>query len=122
MGIGTFVNPTTRPAAPAAKSAPRNHTSTGHLVLIAAVIALVILGLLMLYSASTDFSLRNYNSPTYMFNKQLLWIGIGVLVAFVTSRIDYHRWQKLALPLMAVTIISLLAALVINDVRNGASR
>jgi cell division protein FtsW len=120
MGIGTFVNHTTRPAGNT--SAPRNRTSTGDLILIAAVIALGILGLLMLYSASTDFSMRNYQSATYMFNKQLLWIAIGAVVAFIASRIDYHKWQKLALPLMGVTVVMLLAVLLIQDERNGAVR
>src|SRR5512141_886393 len=115
MGIGTFVNPTTRPTAAAAKSAPRNRTSTGDLILIVAIIALVILGLLMLYSASTDFSLRNYDSPTYMFNKQILWIVSGALAAFVASRLDYHLWQRLALPLMGVTVVSLIAVLLVKD-------
>ncbi len=69
MGIGTFVSHNTRPAGKT--STPRDRTSTGDLILIAAVIALGILGLLMLYSASTDFSMRNYKSPTYMFNKQI---------------------------------------------------
>ena len=41
----------------------RTRTSTGDLILIAAVIALCIFGLLMLYSASTDFSLQTYGSP-----------------------------------------------------------
>ncbi len=125
MGIGTFVNhPATKPVKPAATSGsrPSHRTSTGDLVLIAAIIALVILGLLMLYSASTDFSLRNYNSPTYMFNKQLLWIAIGAAVAFVASRIDYHLFQKLALPLMAATILALIIVLFVKDVRNGAVR
>src|SRR5512135_1322549 len=102
MGMGTFVNRSTRPVLPA-NAAPRHRTSTGDLVLIAAVIALGIVGLLMLYSASADFSQRNYDSPTFMFNKQLLWAAIGILVAFILSRIDYHRWQQWALPLMAVT-------------------
>ena len=119
MGIGTYVNQSARPA-----TAPRNRnrTSTGDLILIAAVIALGIIGLLMLYSASTDFSLRNYDSPTYMFNKQLLWFAIGIVVAFVAARIDYHYWQKLALPLMGLTIVMLVAVLLVKDVRNGAVR
>jgi len=120
MGIGTFVNQPARPAV--AGTRPRNRTSTGDLILIAAVIALGILGLLMLYSASTDFSLRNYDSPTYMFNKQLIWIAFGIVVAFVVSRVDYHYWQRLALPLMAVTVILLIAVLFVKDVRNGAVR
>jgi cell division protein FtsW len=119
MGIGTFVSQSTKPAA---TPSHRNRTSTGDLILIAAVIALGIIGLLMLYSASTDFSLRNYGSPNYMFNKQLLWVAIGIVTAFVVSRLDYHYWQKLALPLMGVTIVMLVAVLLVKDVRNGAVR
>ena len=72
MGIGTFVNQKTRPAV---KITRRAHTSTGDLILIADVIALGIFGLLMLYSAGTDFSLHTYGSATYIFNKQLLWMA-----------------------------------------------
>ncbi|HTX92020.1 MAG TPA: putative peptidoglycan glycosyltransferase FtsW [Anaerolineales bacterium] len=121
MGIGTFVNRSATKPTPTA-SYRRTRTSTGDLILIAAVIALVIFGMLMLYSASTDFSLLNYNSPTYMFNKQLIWLVIGTLAAFVVSRIDYHQWRRYALPTIAVTIVLLVAVLFIKDTRNGAVR
>ena len=119
MGIGTFVN---RPAQPATKTTLRTRTSTGDLILIADVIALSIFGLLMLYSASTDFSLLTYGSPTTIFEKQLLWMVIGIGVAVLLSSIDYHIWRKLALPLMVVTVIALLAVLFNNEVRNNAVR
>jgi cell division protein FtsW len=120
MGIGSFVNRSAKPAA--ANSAHQSHTSTGDLILVAAVIALAIFGLLMVYSASTDFSLLNYKSPTYMFNKQVIWTIVGTLVAFLVSRFDYHQWRRYALPLMSATIIMLVAILFIKDVRNGAVR
>lgn len=119
MGIGTFVNRTVQPvAAPTSRS----RTPTGDLILIAAVVALGILGLLMLYSASTDFSRQINKPPTYLFNKQLIWMAIGTVVAFVLSSINYHRWRNFALPLMVFTIIALIAILFINDVRNNAVR
>jgi cell division protein FtsW len=121
MGIRTFVNGSVNPA-PSSTRRTSPRTSTGDLVLIAAVIALAIFGLLMVYSASTDFSLLNYDSPTYMFNKQVLWTVIGTLAAFLVSRIDYHQWRRFALPLMGVTIVMLVAVLLIKDVRNGAVR
>ena len=79
MGIGTFVN---QPARPITAPQRRKRTSTGDLILIAAVIALCIFGLLMLYSASTDFSYLNYGSQTFMFNKQLIFLAGGILIAF----------------------------------------
>jgi cell division protein FtsW len=119
MGMGTFVKHSTKTAATSSKSARKNG---GDLILVAIVIALGVFGLLMLYSAGTDFSLQTYGSATYIFNKQLLWMVIGTLTAFILSRVDYHLWQKIAVPLMAVTVISLIAVLINNEVRNNAVR
>lgn len=120
MGIGTFVNQSARPAPGTPKV--RVRLSAGDLILLATIIALCIFGLLMLYSASTDFSLLNYGSPTYIFNKQLLWVLVGSLAAFVLSRLDYHLWQKLAVPMMGVTLVLLVAVLLTGDQRLGAIR
>jgi cell division protein FtsW len=119
MGIGTFVNQPARPI-----TAPQRHkrTSTGDLILIANVIALCIFGLLMLYSASTDFSYLNYGSQTFMFNKQLIFLAGGILIAFAASRVDYHLYRRFALPLMVVAVLLLIAVLLTRDMRNGAIR
>jgi cell division protein FtsW len=119
MGIGTFVNRTVQPVV---TPTHRARTSTGDLVMLASVIALGILGLLMLYSSSTDFSMSIYDSPTTIFNKQLLWMAIGIVVAIVLSSIDYHQWRKFALPLMVLTIISLIVVLFLHNVRNNSER
>jgi len=119
MGIGTFVNKTARPVAPSAR---RTHASNVDLILVAAVIALGIFGLLMLYSAGTDFSLRTYGSANYIFDKQLLWMATGILVALIFSRVDYHLWRKIAVPMMAVSVALLIAVLINNEVRNNAVR
>lgn len=119
MGIGTFVSKSSPPAAGPARSA---RISTGDLVLVSAVIALCIYGILMLYSASTDFSLLTYESATYIFNKQLLWIVVGAGVAFLFSRIDYHLWRRFAVPLMGLTIVLLVTVLFTGDQRLGAIR
>ncbi|RME89473.1 MAG: cell division protein FtsW [Anaerolineae bacterium] len=76
----------------------------------------------MLYSASWDFSLVFFQSPTYIFNRQLLWLALGVIVVFVFSRLDYHIWRKLAVPVMLVTILALIVVLIIGETRLGARR
>ena len=119
MGIGTFVDPA---AASAAPSSTRSRSSSADLILVAVVIALGIFGLLMLYSAGADFSLRTYGAATYIFNKQVLWILFGTLAAFILSRIDYHHWRRLAVPLMGITIILLIVVLINNEIRNNAVR
>lgn len=119
MGIGTFVDRTSRPSS---ATHVRGQRASGDLILIAAVIALVIFGLLMLYSASTDFSLQVYGSSMYMFDKQLVWLAIGGGIAILLSRIDYHIWRRFAVLLMGLTILLLVGVLINSEVRFGAVR
>lgn len=64
--------------------------------------AMSVIGMLMLYSASTVISFRNFGDTTHYFFHQLLYGFIpGMLLLYVLSRIDYHRWEKL-IPYLAV--------------------
>jgi len=86
------------------------------------VIALMVFGLIMLYSASFDFSFNEYGSPTYMFIRQMRWMGIGIVIAFLLSLFDYHHWRKTVLLAMLATIGLLVTVLIVNEIRLGASR
>lgn len=91
--------------------------------LLLVVITLVIFGLLMVYSASWDYSLVVLEkAPSYMFTRQLLWLILGIGVAVFFSLFNYHRWQKWAILVMALTIGSLIGVLVMNEVVNNAVR
>jgi cell division protein FtsW len=90
--------------------------------LVLTVIALAVFGLIMLYSASFDFSFNEYGSSTYMFVRQVKWLGLGIVVAFVLSLFDYHNWRKIVLFAMLGTIVLLITVLIINEIRLGASR
>jgi len=90
--------------------------------LLLVVIALVLFGILMVYSASADYSFQIYGSPAYIFMRQLRWLGLGSLVLIFLAWMDYHYWKKFALPLMAVTILALVAVLIIQDTRLGSVR
>jgi len=119
MGIGTLVNQATKSQAAVIR---RPKPTNIDLPLLVVAIALTVFGLLMLFSASTDFSLFVYDNPYYMFNKQVLWMIVGTGIAFILARMDYHLWQKYALPLMGVTIVLLVGVLVNNQARFGAVR
>ena len=45
------------------------------------VIVLLVFGLLMVYSASWDFSIFMGEEPTYLFGRQVLWVFLGLIVA-----------------------------------------
>jgi len=86
------------------------------------VVALIVFGLIMLYSASFDFSFNEYGSSSYMFLRQIKWLGVGILCAFLLSVFDYHKWRRLAVFAMLATIGLLITVLFINESRLGASR
>ncbi len=83
---------------------------------------LVIFGLLMVYSASWDYSFQLYGSASHIFVRQLLWLGLAVALAVLLTFLDYHIWTRLAVPAMGITILMLVAVLIIGDVRNNAVR
>jgi cell division protein FtsW len=118
MGTGTFI--TERPFADAK---PRPSPAHGlDLPLLVTVIALLIFGLVMMFSASWDYSLIQYGSSMHMFERQLMWLGIGLVAAIVLSVLDYHQWRKLIVPAMGLTILLLVVVLLINEIRLGAKR
>ena len=119
MGTGTFVNE--RPTYTSNNSSTR--FSRGFdMPLLISVVALTVFGLAMLYSSSWDFSLGAYGDAMYMFNRQLMWLAIGLIGAGILAFFDYHHWRKLVVPAMALTIILLVTVLLMNGIRFGAKR
>jgi cell division protein FtsW len=75
-----------------------------------------------LYSASFDFSFNEFGSPTYMFSRQVRWLGLGILLAVGLSAFDYHHWRRVVVFAMLGTIALLVIVLFVNEIRLGASR
>jgi len=116
MGTGTLVN--NRVSLSSVKKRARGVD----IPLMLTVVALVVFGLIMLYSASFDFSFNEFGSPTYMFSRQVKWLGVGLLLAFGLSNFDYHHWRRVIVFAMLGTIGLLITVLFINEIRLGASR
>ena len=87
--------------------------------LIIAIIMLLVFGLLMLYSASWNYSLQAYDSGTYILFRQIRWIFIGIAVLVGASLIDYHRLQYF-IPWITLGVLGMLV-LILVDVRNIGS-
>lgn len=91
-------------------------------VLIITVAALLIVGLMMIYSATFALGYQLHDQPTYYFIRQLLWMGVGTLAMIVLARIEYHTWSRFAIPLMTITIFLLLLVLFIGSGPYGGKR
>ena len=119
MGIGVGIKATGRKAT----SSKKRLVQLGvDVPLLLVQITLLIFGILMVYSASWDFSLAIYDSTTYIFERQLLWIALGSVLAVGATFLDYHHWQRLAVPAMFLTVLGLSAVLFVSDVRFNAAR
>lgn len=90
--------------------------------LLLAVITLIVFGLIMVYSASYDYSANWYKDPMGMFNRQLVWLALGSVAVVFLAFFDYHRWTTWALPAIAVTMAALLLLLVAGKPVNNALR
>lgn len=81
--------------------------------LLIVVATLVILGTIMVYSASFVTAARTVDNPSYYLWRHLLWVGIGLAGGFTVMQIDYHHWRKFSIVLMMIVLVLLLAVLVL---------
>lgn len=79
-------------------------------------LSLVTIGLLMVFSASSVAAYQRYGNNYYYFIRQLFFGAVpGLLLMYWFSRINYHKWQKLA-PLLVLAGIVLLAVVLIPGI------
>ncbi|MEE8369815.1 MAG: putative lipid II flippase FtsW [Dehalococcoidia bacterium] len=94
-----------------------------HLLLVATA-ALLILGLMAVYSTSFAVGYLEFGDTNYFVARQAIFalIGVGVLVLFM--QLDYRRLRALSVPMMLLALAGLLAVLIpgLGVERNGASR
>jgi cell division protein FtsW len=99
-------------------------TTSYDLVLVVVILALTLLGIAMVYSASGIKALDALDDPRYFLGWQSLWAALGLVGMLAATRIDYHRYRMLALPLL-VGALALLAAVLVPGIGtsvNGAAR
>lgn len=95
-------------------------------VLITVVLALVLIGLVMLYSATAVVAENStrYANDAHFLVRQLIWMALGIGAMCVTSRVPYELWARWRIPILLCTVI-LLALVFVPGVGarlNGARR
>lgn len=92
-------------------------------VLFITTMALLGIGLIMVFSSSAVTSSIRYDDAYYFFKKQLEWTVISIVAMVVVMKINYFRLKDFAMPLMVIALICLV--LVITPLGNsvkGSSR
>jgi cell division protein FtsW len=88
------------------------------------VILLFGTGLVTLYSASYAFALRFFRDGNYFIIRQLFFSGIGIILFFVFSKINFEKFRKFIMVLVGLAAFLCILTLIpgIGVERYGASR
>ncbi len=78
-------------------------------VFISCIVLLTVFGLVMLSSASSDLGKLKFNDTFYYLKHQLIYgLTLGIAGFLTTFLIHYRFWQKLAFPLLLLSVLSLI--------------
>src|SRR6266516_3244569 len=90
--------------------------------LLMVVLVLLCVGMVMIYSASAFMAARAYGDASFYFQKQLLFVIMGVIVMLITMRIDYRQWRRYSIVGMVIILPLLVIVLIFGRSAFGASR
>jgi cell division protein FtsW len=104
--------------------APGGRTDRAVRLLLASTLSLTIIGLVMVLSASSVSAFARYGSSFFFFRRQLLYAVVGAAVLWLTSRMRYRAWERLAAPLLvfAVVLLGLVLHPAAGTVAGGSAR
>jgi len=92
--------------------------------LLAAVAALVSIGLIMVTSSSLDFADAVYGDAWYFAKKQFIYLSLGVVGGLVVASVPTPIWERYSGLLLLLAIVFLVAVLIpgIGKMVNGSRR
>jgi rod shape determining protein RodA len=91
-------------------------------ILVGATLAVSVIGVVMVYTATRGVLLAQGDDPKTFLKKQGLFVVLGVIVMVVVALIDYRRWEPVANILYWLIILSLLGVFVVGSSAQGAAR
>ncbi|HEU0264960.1 MAG TPA: putative lipid II flippase FtsW [Geobacterales bacterium] len=93
-------------------------------MLLLLVAILCCLGLVMVYSASSVMAAKRFHDGLHFISRQGIFLLIGLLAMTLAMRLDYHIWERLAVPILIASLILLVAVLIpgIGSRIGGSSR
>ncbi len=83
---------------------------------------LVVIGLVMMFSASYARAYAKTGNSAYYFTRQAIFAVIGIAAMLVISRMNYQLWRMVSLPMLAVSVVLLILVALFGAEENGAKR
>ena len=94
----------------------------GDRILLTVILILTFAGLILLYSISAYNGRIKFHDSFYYLKKQGFAVLLGLAGMFVMAKTDYHRWQRLAVPVYLVAVLLSGAVLFVGKEYNGSKR
>jgi cell division protein FtsW len=93
-------------------------------VLLATVASILLLGLVMMTSASITIADRQVQEPLYYLERQGTGVMLGILAAIIAMMIPSTLWERVAIPLLILAIFFLVLVLIpgLGHEVNGSRR
>jgi cell division protein FtsW len=101
-------------------SSQRRHRPDYWLLLIS--VALLVLGLIVLYAISPGLAVQHNVGDNYYVNKQLIAIVMGIVAFVALSNIPVTFWRTIQKPLLITATVAAIAVRVFGERVNGAYR
>jgi cell division protein FtsW len=91
--------------------------------LFGTVLALVLFGLVMIFSTSAVLAKAQFGTPYKFVLSQLVFVVLGIVALFILMRVDYRKYNnpKVVFPAIAITAILLIGVFFMGGM-NGAHR
>ncbi len=95
---------------------------SGDWVLLMLIGILGLIGLLMVYTASSILAERTYDNSFHFIEKQLLWSLLAVIAFAITACLNLDRLRQWIFPLAVLVFVLLISVLLFGAEVNGSRR
>jgi cell division protein FtsW len=97
---------------PYARGAARSRKLILDPVLLMLTAALLLIGLIMVTSASISVADKTMGNPFYFLEHQLMFIAAGLVAAAIGVSVPSSFWERMAFPLLIIAFVLLVAVLI----------
>lgn len=93
-------------------------------IFAAAILCLILIGLMMVSSSSVMVATKYYHQPFYFLIRQMAYLILGFILAMVVMRTDTTQWQKHSVALLGICLLCMILVLIpgIGKMVNGSRR
>ena len=91
-------------------------------VLFFLVILISFFGLVVMYSSSSYYAIKRFSYDRYFFDRQLIYIILGIIIMLVVSNINYKLYSKISYVLFIFSISLVVLTILIGTIRRGSIR